>query len=492
MSGWVQIHVGNASSRIEDLRLELVRLLRYELSYLVSEPGVRRHMQPDGSVKTAFWDGYERLMDKKGTFPSGLVPRVCRLLQKWGVGYQIQDHRVRPQEAFPKWTMPSDFALRDYQEAAVLKAEVWGRGVIDSPPRTGKTLMMAELVRRVAAKTVITAPTEPIVRQTYDKLLELFRRNEWTRQVRDCAADFYPLVGGPPKTPEAWEQVHRATVFVATADTAVAMPPGWWDDVVCLITDERHHQAAKTYREINDLARNAYFRWGFTGTNYRSDPSEQVALECCLGRTVASYGIPEMVNRGVLIKGRVEFWPVEMHGLKTAKFADAYRRGIVECEVRNQMVIHAATELQRAGRKVLILVHYIEHGDALAKRIHGSKFVQGEDGAEVRKAVSQLDTGELRCLIGSPVVGEGLDCPAADALIYAKGYKAKVTHTQDTFRVLTALPGKPEAVIVDFADRHNNHLIQHSVERMRNYQSMGLTVAVHDRLPLDLVQTRLY
>lgn len=492
---WPQIEIGNSRSRVTGLSDPVFKLLRHELSYLSGEPGARRHLQPDGSVKVSYWDGFRRLLDRKGVMPSGLVPRACRLLRKWNVGVQLIDRRQRPQDALPLWTMPKDFQLRDYQKQACDEAQRLSRGVIDSPPRTGKTVMMAELARRVACKTVITSPTEAIAQQTYAKLLELFAPNDWSGMVADCGHDFYLLTGGPPKTRKERNAAKRATVFVATAPTAANMPQPWWDEIECLIVDERHHQAASTYHQINDKAINAYWRWGFTGTDFRSNPGEQVALEACLGRTVTRFRIPQMIERNVLVRGRVEFLPIDRSassGIWAAKFAPAYQRGIVECNLRNQAVVYAATHYQQQGRKVLVLVQRIEHGERLEQLIQGSRFVKGADGEQVREAVAQLDSGKLRCLIGSPVVGEGLDCPSADCLIYAKGFKARVTHTQDTFRVLTNDGRKSEALIVDFADRHSKTLLDHSVERMRNYQAMGMHCQIADGLPLDLQQLTLY
>lgn len=486
----VEIEMGNTHSRITGLRPDLFKLLRYELSYLDGEPGERRFLQPDGSVKLSYWDGYRRLLTKEGLFPTGLVPRATRLLEKWSVGYELTDRREHLTEGMPRWKMPSDLKLRDYQKHACDRAMELGRGVIDSPPRTGKTIMMAELIRRVASPTVVTAPTEAIASQTYEKLLELFAENDWTGHG-DCSADFMLLTGGKPKTNKARKACKRAMVFVGTADTIATMPESWWDQIQCLIADERHHQAAKTYRTINRAARNAYWRWGFTGTNYRSKQGEQVALEACLGRVVCEFGIQEMTERGVLVGGQVFFWPIDGHGIRAAKFRKAYPEGIVQHELRNRMVVWCAREAVSQGRKVLILVHRIEHGETLERALSGSRFVQGADKSEVRAAVKQLDSGELKCLIGSPVVGEGLDCPAADCLIYAKGYKARVTHTQDTFRVLTASKVKRNALVFDFADRHNYMLLQHSVERMKNYLSLGLECRVLRNLPVDLDQLTL-
>jgi superfamily II DNA or RNA helicase len=485
------ISIGNARSSVAGLEPEIFRLLSHELAYPVGEPGTQQWVQRDGSVKLTYWDGYKRLMSKKGVFPSGLVPRAARLLSKWGVRFEVNDMRHAPLEAVPLWKLPDGFQLRDYQLAACDAAMELKRGVIDSPPRTGKTVMIAELVRRVSEPTVITAPTDPIASQTYQRLLDLFAQNDWAGALDDCSADFYLLKGGKPKSRAARAAVKRAKVFVATAATAVGMPQSWWDRIQCLIVDERHHQAARTYHEINDLAVNAYYRWGFTGTDYRSKAGEQVALEACLGRTVARFSIREMIERGVLVQGRVQFVPIDgVRGLRSAKFADAYQRGVVELGVRNQLVKHYAQRYEAEGRRVLVLVHRIEHGELLERMIPGSRFVKGGDD-DVRDAVRDLDEGKLRCLIGSPVVGEGLDCPSADVLVYAKGFKARVTHTQDTFRVLTNDRVKPGALIIDFVDRQSSKLLDHSIERMRNYLAMGIPCELIDAPEVDGSQTAL-
>lgn len=748
-----KLHVHNARSKIEGLKAEVFKLLSHELAYPVAEPGMRAYPQSDGSVKGVYWDGYARLLQKSGTFPSGLVPRTIRLLRKWGTGVEVRDCRKRPQEAVPRWSFKEGFQLRDYQADACEVAERMTRGVFDSPPRcvsgdarvqvnragktfwitvrdlvhrfnggiilrgkgskvrwdseiptqiracdgegivrlfdihrawdsgekelvkirletgfelsaspdhrvktlrgwlplgdvcrsdlvfaelprggsvrvpkknyrfkcglvghpfagrrgrnpdkgcycvqthrlvyeahlnslpldqyvrllrvgpvaglefldpgefavhhrdddpknnaldnlivethtdhwrrhglsggwkhcayqtgpvevnaidragagdtydlevpgannflvdrivthnSGKTIMMAEMCRRVADTTVITSPTVPIAKQTYAALRDLLVDHGQGWSQEKPIWDFALLTGGPPKSFKARREVNRAVVFVCTAETAVAMGKEWWRKVRCLMVDERHHQAAlKTYGKMNDLAVEAFYRWGFTGTNFRSNPAEQVALEACLGRTVVSYSITDMRDRGVLVPGQVSFRLFESPSIpSSAKFDKVYPRGIVRCDARNAQVASAALDLMDVGRKVLILVHRIEHGERLTQMIPGSRFVQAEDGDDVQKAVAQLDSGHLRCVIGSPVVGEGLDIPSADALVYAKGMKARVTHTQDTFRVLTGDGSKKDAVIVDFVDRHNDKLIAHAVERMRNYVAMGLEVVI--------------
>jgi superfamily II DNA or RNA helicase len=487
------LYVGNARSQFEKLPREVFALLRHELSFRAAEPSRRQVMGDDGQIRIVEWDGYTRLMNPRGQIPSGLVPRALRLLRKWQVPLSVQDIRERPEEQMPLWQLKSGFELRDYQIEDSARAVQWGRGVVDSPPRSGKTAMIAELLRQTALKTVVTAPTAPIARQTHARFVDLLR--DWTNGER-CPRDFYLLVGGPPKSAAELKAARAATVFVATADTAVSMPEHWWRTIQALVVDERHHQASKTYRRLNDLAVNAYYRWGFTGTNFRSRDGEQVALEACLGRIVARHSVQEMVERRVLVPGRVEFWPMQpQRGYKSARWPASYTNGIVECDPRNQLVALAADLLQRQGRRVLVLVHRIPHGKRLQALIPGSVFVESASAEAVGHALEDLNCGKRTCVIGSPVVGEGLDCPAADALIYAKGMMARVTHTQDMFRVLTACSDRPEkrdAVIIDFADRHNPQLLGHSVERLRTYRRNGLRVDVLPQLPVDSRQRELY
>jgi superfamily II DNA or RNA helicase len=84
---------------------------------------------------------------------------------------------------------------------------------------------------------------------------------------------------------------------------------------------------------------------------------------------------------------------------------------------------------------------------------------------------SFLEGREVKVLIGTSLLGEGVDLPSADALVYARGEKARVSLTQNAYRVGTATPGKTQALLVDFADRHNKHLMRHSLNRLEVYHA---------------------
>ncbi len=96
------------------------------------------------------------------------------------------------------------------------------------------------------------------------------------------------------------------------------------------------------------------------------------------------------------------------------------------------------------------------------------EFISTDRRRETQQGILKAfnESNEVQILIGTSLLGEGVDLPPADALVYARGEKAEVALTQNAYRVCTAWPGKENAIIVDFADRHNRHLMKHSKQRL--------------------------
>ena len=148
------------------------------------------------------------------------------------------------------------------------------------------------------------------------------------------------------------------------------------------------------------------------------------------------------------------------------------------------MAVEAALTLHTLGRRVLILVGTKSQGRALQGALRqclplpppGAEYESVEFLSTDRKRGVQqgvidsfLAGQEVKILIGTTILSEGVDLPGADALVYARGEKAEVSLTQAVYRVGTADGQKRSAIVVDFADRHHKHLLEHSLERLRLY-----------------------
>lgn len=427
------------------------------------------------------WDGWVRLMRKPAptigrhyfSFPTGLVPRLSDICRKYGYTPYCDDQRVRPVEGFPEHLRDGQVIVdRDYQIAACDKGEKIGRGVLDMPPRSGKTRTMVELMRRLSLPTIWTAPTDRIADQTR-QVIESFFGPHFVTQ----------LVG----TKNAVEASHRRVV-VCTDATAAALDHEFYQTREMLAVDEWHHGASKRYtQEIFPKCDHIYFRFGMTGTHFRSG-NDALAMHSLLSNVIHKVSSAELLRRGYLVPTRVVYLPMPAHP-KLRGVGDTFqsghgKHGIHIHKGRNQLATHAAFYLWRSGRKVLILVGTKAQGYALQKMLmpflpqpgagcqfNSVEFVSTDRPRPKQKQIleSYLDNQEVQILIGTSLLGEGVDLPNVDAIVYARGEKAEVSLMQNAYRVCTALPGKRDAIIVDFADRHHRKLKGHSHERLDVY-----------------------
>jgi superfamily II DNA or RNA helicase len=423
-----------------------------------------------GTGHVAGWDGWVRLLHRTKTkppyFPTGLLYRATGILQHVQFPFRVVDRRQRPEEGCPEFL---DLHLRSYQQEAVTRALHEGRGVLDMPPRSGKTRTMTEIVRRLSLPTVWIAPTDRIVQQTQDLMDEVFGKNYCTHQIGT----------------KDWKEASRCPVVVCTAATAAGLPPDFYSTRQVLIIDEYHHAAAKSYAAIAKMCDHVYFRFGMTGTFFRSG-HDLMALHSILSNTIFQISSSELLRLGHLVQTRVVYLPVLSERLRGIPREATYQMGvgklgIQEHEYRQQLAANAASYLDKLGRRVLVLVATKRQGRDLASRVlsqiapppqgcqfRSVEFVSTDTERSVLGKILDSFTSrqEVRVLIGTSLLGEGVDLPVADALVYARGEKAEVSLTQNAYRVCTAAEGKKDAIIVDFADRHHKKLLEHAQERL--------------------------
>lgn len=422
------------------------------------------------------WNGWIRLLRRPRTdhpwFPSGLLSRVLRICSKMGFPVQIEDKRLRPEEGFPEF-VKKPIVDRPYQLKAVDRAVEKGSGVLDMVPRSGKTRCACEIQRRIALPTLWIAPTDRIVRQTQGVLESFLGRNYAVHLVGTEKAD----------------KATFANVVVCTAATAVRLSPEFYKTRKMIIVDEFHRSAAKTYKKIFSRCDHIYYRFGMTGTFFRSGPDE-MAMHALLSDTIYRVTAQELLELGFLVPTKVVFLPVlspRLRNLPDQTFQNSHGKfGIQKHDHRNQLVTMATVYLHQAGKRVLVLVGTKAHGRLLREaiqayvrpapanaRFQSVEFLNAETSRPIQGEVieSFLEGREVKVLIGTSLLGEGVDLPSADALVYARGEKARVSLTQNAYRVGTATPGKDRALLVDFADRHNKHLMRHSLNRLEVYHA---------------------
>ena len=378
----------------------------------VSQETLTRSQFESTLRQRGIWDGWVRLVESDGTFPTGLLEHVERALTlRAEAKYQIEDERLVPSRGESWGAIP----LYDYQQEAVaafLKSE---RGVVNLPPRSGKTRIAVAVAASLGVPTLYLAPTVGIIIST-------------------------------PKTAIKIPNIHTRLL---------------------LIIDEFHHAAAATWKAASLAANQAYWRLGLTGTHFRAD-GKDLEMAGTLARAVYTRSVGDMVKLGRLVPARIAM--LRIKGDLNASGYEIYRQGVSEHEQRNQVLAGAANSLVKRDRRVLVLTKEINHAQRLSQLIEGSVAVDGRDNERVDQMLKDLAAGKVRAVVGTSVIGEGRDVPAADALVYASAGQSKVRVVQDYFRALTASQGKKTAVVVDVADSHHPTLLEHAARRLQHYR----------------------
>ena len=125
--------------------------------------------------------------------------------------------------------------------------------------------------------------------------------------------------------------------------------------------------------------------------------------------------------------------------------------------------------------QVLILVDKKEKSGNKIKDYlwcHGivADYINGDNKKEeIYEAIERFNDKEGRILIGSKVIGEGIDIRSTDHLINAQGGKSEISLVQAVGRAIRLYDGKKIATVHDFNFLNTNYLQKHYNMRINIY-----------------------
>lgn len=404
--------IGNSYSRITGMTAQQEKILRNTLSYTIG-----------GSA--AYFSGYgvrrKSLINKNGEFPTGLIHRLPLK------PHSVVDNRFKPayklnSEVFPASPYP-------WQVSAVETAVEANRGIISAPTGTGKSLAMALLVHRLNVKTLVVVPSIEICKQLTKTFKELMLRN----------VDVYNIDSASLR--------HRQT-----------------NSYQCLIIDEAHHSAAKTYQKLNKtMWQDIYYRFFFTATPFRNDPEEEILFEGIAGQVIYKLSYRQAIKDKLIVP--IEAYYIEMPKVPTNAYTwnEVYKELVVNNDARNAMLLSVIQRLTSAGVSTLCLVKEVQHG----KNIGWEAFVHGED-EESRKLIERFSSCSAASLVGTEgIIGEGIDTKPCEYVILAGLGKAKSRIMQAIGRGVRKYPGKESCKVIIIKDLSHKYLLRHFKEQCK-------------------------
>ncbi len=417
----------------------------------------------DGKIKTGarygsvFWhkhpyeegvQAWGSLVRADGRVPAGLATHVMALAKHYGEPCEYFDIRQRPMENVPWWSVKASW--RPYQDEVQKEIIRFGCGVLEMPPRAGKTLTAARAIDALALPTLYIAPSVMIVAQTYKVFCKHFGSEMVSRLDGGATAD---------------ERDLSKPIVIATVQSAMKQDPEFLKTRQVLVIDEFHHAAADSYHLIGERCENAYYRIGLTGTHFRSG-EDKLAMEAICSQVIFRLAVNDLVAGGYIAAPRIVYAPVRSARTKGEDWSEVYELGIVKNETRNKLVAHVANHLAgELGIPTLVLTKHREHADVLGKMISNSFVVKGGENYATARVLEDFEKERFQVLIGTTVIGEGIDLPRAGALVYASGGDATVQMIQSYYRPLTKHRHKSVGLIYDFQDEHHKTLKRHADAR---------------------------
>lgn len=422
------------------------------------------------------WDGKNHLLNNGLKFLKGLLPKVEAVLKNHNVPYKFID--MRNEIPYGNKIKTKNMEVRPYQQSVLDVSLKEKGGIIKSATGSGKSVMITQLIANTNVKTMVYVIGIDLLyqmKETFEKMLgtkvgiigdgiaDIKRINVctvWTA-ANTLGSKYVPLDDEDRSKKEKFKLENRTKIVKTIKEAELA------------IFDECHMLATDTMQLINTSSLSAYYKFGYSGTPWR-ETGDDLLIEAVCGKTIIEVTATELIKSGYLVEPTIHFIEVPKMDDLPDKYQSIYKKYIVENDVRNGKIIKAASKLVESGRKVLILVKNIKHGEILLDELEQKfvvYFVKGDIDSDERNWVRQeFQKNAIDIIIASVVYDQGVDLPNLDALVLAGSGKSSGRALQRLGRVIRPFPKKKDAIVVDFID-NAKYLLNHTSARMDIYRT---------------------
>lgn len=333
--------------------------------------------------------------------------------------------------------------LRPYQESAINGLFDYlfsqsGQPLVVAPVGSGKSLLIAEFIKRVHAQW----PRTRIVMLSHVKELLEQDAAELRLQYPECDFGFYCASLGQ-------KRLHNDVTFASIQSV--------WNKVNAfnrcpeiIICDECHlisHNDQTQYRKFIDavMAINPNAKIiGFTGTPFRSDTGRLDEGEGRLFDGIAyEIDIGWMIEEGYLCRPVTPRIAAKMNvdGVKSrgGDYIAGQLEKAVDIDETTQACVNEIIEKGAGRNKWLVFTAGIQHCEHVfeaikARGISCDMIVGDTDTKQRDEVIARFKRGEIRCLVNVAVLTTGFNVPDIDMLAFMRPTKSPVLYIQTTGR----------------------------------------------------------
>lgn len=396
---------------------------------------------------------------KGNTFPTGLLNIVLAGLDEIHQPYTLADFREDPgTTCILRWNnVPWD--PRYYQKEMIDLGLIHKRGVFESAVGTGKSLIMGYLIKEISVNSLVIVPSKGLSLQLYSEFSAWFGYQNV--QILDA---------------EKIRKIKKVKpISICTVQSLASLKKnGEFKDfakhIEALHIDEIHHAGSDSYVNLLEDLEHVYYRYGYTGTFLRND-NKTLSMWGVLSNRLYRYPAHKAIADGYLTPMKVHVYP--MAGKAIKKYQDEYDHHYCNnpellerihsiCGTNyNDQILILVSKKDKCG----LIIH--EYLNALGV---DNAYISGDNSKEeINETISAFNDKKIRILIGSSVIGEGIDVRSADHLIMCQGGKSEIVMVQAAGRLVRLYPGKALAHLHDFRFIGSRYMEKHVEDRIDTY-----------------------
>jgi DNA repair protein RadD len=348
------------------------------------------------------------------------------------------------------------FSLRPYQQKAVDAAvEFFSstrrfNAIQVLPTGAGKSLVIADTVKRIEGNTLIFQPSKEILEQNYDKIRAYgFDASIYSASLgsKNISKTTLATIGSVVRRPSDFR--HFQNVIIDECHLVNSKGGMYKDFLEAIGNPKVLGLTATPYRLTTD---------GFGGsilkflTRTRPRVFDEMIYYCqCRELYDAGFWSP------------LKYYPVS--GFDTARIAtnstgaeyddESVRAYYTEIDFASRL-LDITTRLKKAARRgVLVFTRFIEESRFVVQNVPGAVTITGETPAKDRKdIIERFKSGQIPVVCNVGVLTTGFDYPELDTVLIARPTMSLALYYQMIGRAVRPHKDKKEAWIVDICDNY--------------------------------------
>lgn len=466
-------------------------------------------------VKARLWDGYINLFNIYSyQIYIGLLEELVQFFKDndYSYAFSFKKENAFHEDIFQQTLslVEDKFEFFEHQLSAIKFALKTNRGLIVSATGSGKSLIMYVIAMyyllQGQQKVLIIVPRTQLVEQISDAFIEYHKGDK--KAFRDT---FELIYSGTTRNP-------NASIVISTWQSLSNNPQSSFAKYDVVLFDEAHLVTAKCLVSIMENCTNTKYKFGFTGTltNKSADTDiDEFVLKGLFGKVEVVSTNRELMDKDILTKvvvnavhlnykdkdlckrimnGSPEVKAIKDHVLKRKKLFVDEINYMFSSEIRNDLLVKIA--LSRKGNTLMMFQLVEKHGKILYDLLKEAVKSVGKEVFYIHGKISVTERELIRMLIESQdniivvssygTTSTGIDYKNISNIIFASGFKSKITTLQTIGRGLRKHINKDFLNVYDLGDdfslgkKTKNFLFSHFLERVSIYRE--------EKFPIKLIE----